>query len=233
MASSGEDQQSKEWSKRSKSDEGAPDNNSNVGHEDIGHLGTTPTTEGQDTPPELIDELLDTYAPGRHMVVGEMTVPEGESNVDENGTPLVNWRGTTYPMGGLTVLQQVTYLHQLHESDPHPNEEQKAYMECVTKHAGQVILKCEGRTMTNIGLYGSDAKKIAELRQRGIIPCIHKSWNDTMADIGNKFWARIDWYIIRLREGKEPDRTVAERQLITATDNIEQEERTRLDQKKH
>ena len=54
-----------------------------------------------------------------------------------------------------------------------------------------------------------------------------------MADIGNKFWARIDWYIIRLREGKEPDRTVAERQLITATDNIEQEEKTRFDQKKH
>ena len=87
--------------------------------------------------------------------------------------------------------------------------------------------------MTNIGLYGSDATKIAKLRQRGIIPCIHKSWNDTMADIGNKFWARIDWCIIRLRESKETDRTAAERQLITATDNIEQEERTKSDQKKH
>ena len=78
----------------------------------------------------------------------------------------MNWRGTTYPMGGLTVLQQVTYLHQLQERDPHSKEEQKAYMEGVTKHVGQAILKCEGRTMTNIGLYGSDAKKIAELSKR-------------------------------------------------------------------
>ena len=69
--------------------------------------------EAQQSKEGLIDDVLDTHAPGKNMNVEEMTIPEGKSNVDENGTPLVNWRGTTYPMGGLTVLQQGTYLHQL------------------------------------------------------------------------------------------------------------------------
>ena len=87
--------------------------------------------------------------------------------------------------------------------------------------------------MTNIGLYGCNAKTIAELKKKGVIPCIHKSWNKTMADIGNEFWTRIDLYVLRLRESKETDRTAAERQLITAMDNTEQDERTRPDQKKN
>ena len=121
------------------------------------------------------------------MSVKEITVPEGKRNAAENGIPQFDWKGATYLMGGLTVVQQVAYLHQLQESNPHPNEEPKAYMERVTKHVGQVILMCRGQPMTNIGLYGCNAKTIAELKKRGIIPCIHKSWNKTIADIGNEF----------------------------------------------
>ena len=85
--------------------------------------------------------------------------------------------------------------------------------------------------MTNISLYDCDAEEITDLRQNSIIPFIRKSWHDSMDSTGAKFWKRIDWYTLRLREDTEIDLTVAERRLVTAMENSEQDERTGLDHK--
>ena len=113
---------------------------------------------------------------------------ELEGGGDPNTTPLVTWKGKDYPLGGFTVLQVLQFSNRLHIENPRPTQERKNYMERVVRFLGNMLLKCQNRTLTNLVLHDLSAVDITRIYMARSIPCLRQHTYNFMVETEYAIW---------------------------------------------
>ena len=108
---------------------------------------------------------------------------------------MVTWNGKDYPLSGFTVLQVLQFSNRLHIENPRPTQERKNYMERVVRFLGNMLLKCQNRTLTNLVLHDLSVSDISTIYMARSIPCIRQHTYNSMVDTEHAIWERVILFV--------------------------------------